>query len=179
MHKDIKYFLKNICNFREKWEINLTILHTVPCINPWLFTIFVKSKVSFMRNAFCLVSCPMAAQLHRIAFLVTFTDEIPNGKLHFLCSVRSRRRTFLLIEIIIKNMSRKLLSFCANSFGDLVKDLFLRAHDCSRNMFKNTRERHCLFVFLVMLPEHVHMDSKFRGPLKPSISFIVNHFPCA
>ena len=57
------------------------MLHTVPCINPWLFTIFVKSKVSFMRNAFCLVSCAMAAQLHRIANLVTFTDEIPNGKL--------------------------------------------------------------------------------------------------
>ena len=175
MHKDIKYFLKNICNFREKWEINLTILHTVPCINPWLFTIFVKSKVSFMRNAFCLVSCAMAAQLHRIAYLVTFTDEIPNGKLQ-----RQESSSDLSFDRDNKkNMSRKLLRFCANSFGDLVKDLFLRVHDCSRNMFKNTREGHYLFVFLVMLPEHVHMDSKFRGPLKPSISFIVNHFPCA
>ena len=31
--------------FRENWEINLIILHTVPCFNPQLFTISVKSKV--------------------------------------------------------------------------------------------------------------------------------------
>ena len=36
-----------MCNFREKWEINLTIWHTVPRFNLRLFTSLTKSEVSF------------------------------------------------------------------------------------------------------------------------------------
>ena len=42
-----KYFQNRMYSFRENWEINLTICHTVPRLNPQLSTISVKSKVMF------------------------------------------------------------------------------------------------------------------------------------
>ena len=42
-----KYFQNCMYSFRENWKINLTVYHTVPCFNPQLFTISVKSKVIF------------------------------------------------------------------------------------------------------------------------------------
>ena len=40
-----KYFQNCIYNFRENWEINLTICHTVPHFKAYLFTLSVKSTV--------------------------------------------------------------------------------------------------------------------------------------
>ena len=42
-----KYFKNCMYSFRENWEINLGICHTVPRFNPQLFTISLKSKVLF------------------------------------------------------------------------------------------------------------------------------------
>ena len=42
-----KYFQNCMYSFKENWEINLTIWHSVPRFNPSLFTISVKSKVLF------------------------------------------------------------------------------------------------------------------------------------
>ena len=42
-----KYFQNCMYSFRENWEINLRICHTVPRFNPQLFTISLKSEVLF------------------------------------------------------------------------------------------------------------------------------------
>ena len=42
-----KYFQNCMYSFRENWEINPRICHTVPRFNPLLFTVSLKSKVFF------------------------------------------------------------------------------------------------------------------------------------
>ena len=42
-----KYFQNCVDSFRENWEINITICHTVPRFNLQLFTNSLKSKVVF------------------------------------------------------------------------------------------------------------------------------------
>ena len=42
-----KYFQNCIYSFKENWELNLRICHTVPRFNPYFFKISLKSKVLF------------------------------------------------------------------------------------------------------------------------------------
>ena len=44
------------------------------------------------------------------ADLVTFTEEIPNGKLHFLCSALSRKKSFILLEQPLAGVVRSTFS---------------------------------------------------------------------
>ena len=44
------------------------------------------------------------------ADLVTFTKEIPNGKLHFLCSALSRKKSFILQEQPLAGVARSSFS---------------------------------------------------------------------
>ena len=54
---NVKYFQNCMCDFREKWVINLTTWHTLPCFKPpWLLTISAKSKVTF--RCWSGITCP-------------------------------------------------------------------------------------------------------------------------
>ena len=44
-----KYLQNCMYSFRENWEINIRIFHSVPLFNPQLLTISLKSKVLFQR----------------------------------------------------------------------------------------------------------------------------------
>ena len=56
-----KYIENCMYSFRENWKINLTIWHTLPHFNLWLFTISVKSKVFFQCCSGIMWPCGMVS----------------------------------------------------------------------------------------------------------------------
>ena len=50
----------------------------------------------------------MGPNQQETADLVTFTEEILNGKLHFLCSVRCRIKTRTLSKLVFDNSIKSL-----------------------------------------------------------------------
>ena len=59
-------------------------------------------------------------------------------------------------------MSKKFHVLYAKHYDDSTKEHhFLRLHDDSRKLFVNTSEGNWVFIFLIMLPKHGSMGSKF------------------
>ena len=94
-----------MCNFREKWEINLENCHALCWFESWLFTVSVKLNPFWCHS------------------IITWTA---GGKLqHSFCLLNEKPGLHLSFDMdTSKTISRKFHRLCIKSFGNLAKDLF-------------------------------------------------------
>ena len=125
-------------NFKEKSEIYVTICHTVPHCNLWLFTVPLESKVRERKKDAIkwtketkkvTIDSSETVNNHRLQPVIVYSSI--GIKSNFFGFFHSFDRIFLLMQIPVKICSMKFHALCTKIFGNSAKFAQMAAGTCS------------------------------------------------
>ena len=124
-----------MCNFREKWEINLRNYNALTHFISQFLTTSVKSKVAIRRA------------------IVRLSDRLLMNLWHGFCFLNEESSSHRFGRILVKLISRKFCLFCPKRFCWFYKRyLFLTCYNGGSYVRKYMFE---IVFFLIILLKHV------------------------